>query len=124
MDINYPALLEVAGSYKSFASGDGYQAGAYAIDWLATSGWSAYDEVVIEFDKKLPAPKVTLEQKWKDVIDYKIGGFYTFTDYFKVRGGYYKQPVLSQSRHWRLPLQTELGEIVSLLVLVISVALS
>ena len=91
VDINYPALLEVAGSYKSFASGDGYQAGAYAIEvGLLHSGWSAYDEVVIEFDKKLPEPKITLEQKWKDVIDYKIGGFYTFTDYFKVRGGYYK----------------------------------
>ena len=82
VDINYPALLEVAGSYKSFTSGDGYQAGAYAIEvGLLHSGWSAYDEVVIEFDKKLPAPKTTLEQKWKDVIDYKIGGFYTFTDY-------------------------------------------
>ena len=91
VDINYPALLEVAGSYKSFTSGDGYQAGAYAIEvGLLHSGWSAYDEVVIEFDKKLPAPKTTLEQKWKDVIDYKIGGFYTVTDYMKIRGGYYR----------------------------------
>ena len=91
VDINYPALLEVAGSYKSFTSGDGYQAGAYAIEvGLLHSGWSAFDKIVIEYDKKLPASETVLDQEWKDVVDYKIGGFYTVTDYMKIRGGYYR----------------------------------
>ena len=91
VDINYPALVEVAGSYKSFTSGDGYQAGAYAIEaGLLHAGWSAFDKIVIEYDNKLPASETVLDQNWKDVVDYKIGGFYSATDYTKIRGGYYK----------------------------------
>ncbi|MGA0889450.1 MAG: OmpP1/FadL family transporter, partial [bacterium] len=91
VDIKYPDLLEMAVSWKSFSSGDGYIPGAYAIEaGLLRSGWSAYDEIVIRYDKGLPSETTVIKQNWEDVVDYKIGGFYTFTDYLKVRGGYYK----------------------------------
>ena len=92
VDVKYPDLLEMAVSWKSFSSGDGYIPGAYAIEaGLLRSGWSAYDEVLIRYDKGLPGDGTTvIKQNWEDVVDYKIGGFYTFTDYLKVRGGYYK----------------------------------
>jgi len=92
VDIKYPDLLEIAVAWKSFPSGDGYIPGAYAIEaGLLRSGWSAYDEIVIRYGKGLPGDGTTvIKQNWKDVVDYKIGGFYTFTDYLKVRGGYYK----------------------------------
>jgi len=92
VDIKYPDLLEIAVAWKSFSSGDGYIPGAYAIEaGLLRSGWSAYDEIVIRYGKGLPGDGTTvIKQNWKDVVDYKIGGFYTFTDYLKVRGGYYK----------------------------------
>jgi len=92
VDLNYPDLLEMAVAWKSFSSGDGYIPGAFAIEiGMLRSGWSAYEEVAIEYDKGRPGTGVTvIEQNWEDVVDYKIGGFYTFTDYLKVRGGYYK----------------------------------
>jgi len=91
VDVKYPDLLEMAVSWKSFSSGDGYIPGAYAIEaGLLRSGWSAYDEIVIRYDKGLPSETTVIKQNWEDVVDYKIGGFYTFTDYLKVRGGYYK----------------------------------
>jgi long-chain fatty acid transport protein len=92
VDLNYPDLLEMAVAWKSFSSGDGYVSGAYAIELgMLRSGWSAYEEVSIKYDKGRPGTGVTvIEQNWEDVVDYKIGGFYTFTDYLKIRGGYYK----------------------------------
>jgi long-chain fatty acid transport protein len=91
VNLNYPSLLELAGSYKSFTSGDGYQSGAYAIEiGILQSGWSAFDEIVIKYDKQLPASETVLEQNWEDVIDYKVGGFYSMTDYLKIRSGYYR----------------------------------
>ena len=54
------------------------------------SGWSAYDEIVIRYEKGKPSDTTVIKQNWEDVVDYKIGGFYTFTDYLKIRGGYYK----------------------------------
>ncbi|MEK9562303.1 MAG: outer membrane protein transport protein, partial [Deltaproteobacteria bacterium] len=82
-------LLEIAVAWKSFPSGDGYMPGAFAVEaGLLRSGWSAYDEVVISYDDG--RSDTVIEQNWEDVVDYKIGGFYTFTDYLKIRGGYYK----------------------------------
>ncbi len=46
---------------------------------------------MIRYGKGLPGDGTTvIKQNWEDVVDYKIGGFYTFTDYLKIRGGYYK----------------------------------
>ena len=89
VDIKYPDLLEIAVAWNSFPSGDGYMPGAFAVEaGLLRSGWSAYDEVVISYDDG--RSDTVIEQNWEDVVDYKIGGFYTFTDYLKIRGGYYK----------------------------------
>ncbi len=74
------------------------------------SGWSAYDEVAIEYDKGPGDGTTVIEQNWEDVVDYKIGGFYTFTDYLKIRVvAITKQPVRFQRRHLVQRLQMVLG---------------
>jgi long-chain fatty acid transport protein len=92
VNIKYPDLLELAASIKSFGSGDGYQEGAYAVEFgLLQSGWMAYDKIVINYNKGLPGTGQTvIEQQWTNTTDYKVGGFYSILDAVKVRGGYYK----------------------------------
>ena len=90
-DLKYPSTLEIAGSYKSFTSGDGYQPGAFAVEFgILQSSWSVYDEIVIKFDKKKPSEESKIVNNWKDVMDWKIGGFYSLSESMKLRGGFYK----------------------------------
>ena len=92
VNLKYPDLLEFGASLKSFSSGDGYEAGAYAVEFgLLHSGWMAYDKIVINYDQGLPGTGQTvIDQQWSNVTDYKVGGFYSLMDSVKLRGGYYK----------------------------------
>lgn len=92
VDLDYPDLLEMAISWKSFSSGDGYATGNWAVEGgLLRSGWSNYEKLEIRYAKGLPGDGVTvIDKDWTDVVDYKVGGFYTLTDYLKLRGGYYR----------------------------------
>ena len=101
----------MAVAWKSFSSGDGYVSGAYAIELgMLRSGWSVYEEVSIKYDKGRPGTGVTvIEQNWEDVVDYKIGGFYTFTDYLKIVVAITKQPVRFRRRHLPQRHQMVLG---------------
>jgi long-chain fatty acid transport protein len=91
VELDYPALLEVGASLKSFDQGDGYQADAWAVEvGMLHASWSNYEEVRIKYNKQLPSSESVISSDWEDVIDYKIGGFYSVTDAWKIRTGYYR----------------------------------
>ena len=91
VNLNIPSLTEAAVAYRSYlGGGDGYQLGAWSVELGATyATWSDYDEIVINYSEELPTDESVITNNWKDVTDYKIGGFYAFREDMKVRFGYY-----------------------------------
>ena len=59
---------------------------------VAWTGWSTIDELVVDFEKDLPADKDPTSLQWDDVFSYHFGMEYQLLKSLSLRGGYYFDP--------------------------------